>query len=239
MNGRSSKNNVEIKSRQQVCVFFSDRWTCILQWQRKERGKERWVCEMTRSDGDGTVYHVRIFLKDKSKTLPMLIFAGFTSLQNVCPFVDEISHSLGKMQMQLKNTKWWWSGSVFCGWLRIRSNSEIHDAILVSLSKISSTYAVAKMPWFSCNFTLYVSMYVCVYVYMYVCMYTLKEHSLADGHENSPHHPPCTGNRNYHSGRYLRKSLRYGELDGIWTWYDPCLLAKETKFPTWAPRCTN
>lgn len=98
MNGRSGRNNVEIKSGQQVCRFFpfpssSYRRPCILQWQRKKRQKGRAVWEaddLERTTGGMKgrcgVSHVSIFLKDKSKKLPTLTFEVFTFLQNVCPF---------------------------------------------------------------------------------------------------------------------------------------------------------
>jgi len=108
MNGRSSENNVAIKSGQQVCVvflfmLFSYSFLFFISLDvhfamtEKEKGCKgddlvRPVNEMWRGLGGvggmrgHGVSHVSIFQKDKSKTLPMLTFEVFTLLRNACPF---------------------------------------------------------------------------------------------------------------------------------------------------------
>lgn len=86
MNGRSGKNNVEIKSGQQVCVvFFISLALHFAMTGGKGRNRDEFLRQMNERRGGG-VSRVSIFLKDKSKTLPMLTFAVFTFLQNGCPF---------------------------------------------------------------------------------------------------------------------------------------------------------
>lgn len=78
MNGRSGKNNVEIKSGQQVCVvFFLFFISLALHFAMTEEAKEeseislwgRWMRKRRGCMGH-SVSHVGIFLKDKSKTPP-------------------------------------------------------------------------------------------------------------------------------------------------------------------------
>lgn len=89
MNGRSSENNVEIKSKQQVCVvffFFHIAGPAFCN-DRKKREEETGVCEADEWEreeeererkGGHSVSHASIFLKDKFKTLPQV----FTFVQN-------------------------------------------------------------------------------------------------------------------------------------------------------------
>lgn len=123
MNGRSGGNNVEIKSGQQVCVvffflsfsFFSYRWSCILQWQKKSE-KRRGVCEgnldrererrWEEEGGKGgghDVSHVIIFLKDKSKKLHANIRSIYLPAKCLpFSFDDEISQCSKVTEIQLE-----------------------------------------------------------------------------------------------------------------------------------------
>lgn len=129
MNGRSGTNNVEIKSGQQVCrvffffFFFISPAVHFALTEEEKAERERslrgwWLRDDEGRDKKGWrgVSHVSIFLKDKSKKLPMLTFEVFTLPAKCLPFsfVDQISQSSKVTEIQLKAlSKWQRSAAVY------------------------------------------------------------------------------------------------------------------------------